>query len=175
MAYDIKQIDPHSVRKWLESNAAVLIDVRELAEYNAERIPGSHHIPLSQISMTNLPSIKGRKIVIHCHSGKRSYSACEKLLDDDPMLEVCNLAGGILAWRAAELPTTKSSSPVLPLDQQVQIGAGLFILLTLLLGYGVSSYFYLVTAMPGIGLIIAGFTGWCGLGMVLTKMPWNQK
>jgi rhodanese-related sulfurtransferase len=42
--------------------------------------------------------------VVHCLKGSRGASACEKLLRQDPNLEIYNLEGGIDAWSAAGLP-----------------------------------------------------------------------
>jgi rhodanese-related sulfurtransferase len=95
----IKNIDAKTLKKWLDSGEAVLIDVREQAEYDAESIPGSVLKPLSTISISNLPEAKGKKIVLHCKAGKRGGSACEKLLAEDPGLELYNLEGGITSWR----------------------------------------------------------------------------
>ncbi len=94
----IKTIDSGILKRWLDKNEVVLIDVREPEEYALENISAAKLIPLNTISTSKLPDIQGKKIVIHCRSGKRSLAACEKLLSEDNTLELYNLDGGILSW-----------------------------------------------------------------------------
>ncbi|MEI6730452.1 MAG: rhodanese-like domain-containing protein, partial [Pseudomonadota bacterium] len=79
----IKSIDVAGLKKLIDSNDVVLIDVREPGEYNAENIEQATLIPLSQVSCSVLPEIGGKKLVIHCRSGKRSMAACERLFEED--------------------------------------------------------------------------------------------
>lgn len=94
----IKTVDATTLRTWMEQEKAVLIDVREVEEYNAANIAGAILMPLAQVSYDKLPEITDKKLVIHCRSGKRSLTACELLLKTNPNLEIYNLEGGILAW-----------------------------------------------------------------------------
>jgi hypothetical protein len=94
----VKNIDCHTLKKWLKNNEAVLIDVRELAEYQESKIDQAHLIPLGEISINSLPDFKNKKLVLHCRSGKRSLTAGAKLLEENPKLEIYNLEGGIIAW-----------------------------------------------------------------------------
>jgi hypothetical protein len=61
------------------------------------------------------------------------------------------------------------------LERQVRIAAGALVLLGVILGTWVHPGFYGLSAFVGAGLIFAGFTDWCGMAMVLAKMPWNQR
>ncbi len=88
----------------LKERKIVLIDVREPAEYAAERIPGALLFPLSTFDPQMLPQEEARPVVLHCGSGKRSADALQR----------CRLAGvavaghvggGIAAWKAAGLVT----------------------------------------------------------------------
>lgn len=72
------------------------------------------------------------------------------------------LAGGIQAWKAAGLPVKEDKTQPLPLMRQVQIAAGVLILLGVALGYSVSSGFFLLSAFVGAGLTFAGITGFAG-------------
>jgi hypothetical protein len=56
----------------------------------------------------------------------------------------------------------------------VQLSIGLTVLLGTVLGYFVHPYFLILSAFFGLGLINAGLTGWCGLALLMAKMPWNQ-
>jgi rhodanese-related sulfurtransferase len=170
----IKTVDAATLKRWMDSGEALVVDVREPAEHAAENIEGANLLPLGVVSRNALPQVHDKKLVIHCRTGKRSSNACEKLLAEDPNLEVYNLEGGISAWRAAGLQVVSSGNYFLPLDQQVQLTIGLGVLAGSLLVYFVSPLFVLLTGFFGAGLIFAGLSGFCGLAMVMAKMPWNQ-
>jgi rhodanese-related sulfurtransferase len=170
----ITNVDAGTISRWIANGEAAVIDVREPAEFASERIEGAVSIPLSKITCASLSVAQGKKAVIHCRGGKRGMSACQKLIAENPNLEVYHLEGGLLAWKEAKLPVLSSSLKVLPLDRQVQLTVGLLVLIGSLLAYFVSPIFFLLTAFIGAGLTFAGLTGFCGLALVLAKMPWNQ-
>lgn len=171
----IKTVDAATLKRWMESGEAVVVDVREPAEHAAEKIPGATLTPLGMVSKSSLPVCEGKKLVIHCRSGKRSTSACEKLLAEDPNLEIYNLEGGISAWGAMGHQIAQSGKFFLPLDRQVQLTIGLMLIAGSILGYLFSPAWFFLTGFIGAGLAIAGLTGFCGLAMLIAKMPWNQR
>ncbi len=97
----IKSLDVTTLKQWLDKEEAVLVDVREQNEYDAGHIPGSVFVPLSGFSQDKIPPHEGKKLVMQCRSGARSYKACEILQSLDNVLEVYNLDAGILGWAAA--------------------------------------------------------------------------
>lgn len=99
------EIDVKTAKMWIDQGDVVLIDVREPEEFAVEAIPGAILIPLSKVNALSLPDAGGKKIVVHCRSGKRSAFACEKLLEQLPDLPLYNLQGGIMAWSQAGYPT----------------------------------------------------------------------
>lgn len=157
----------------LAHNKILLIDVREPAEYQSECINQACLIPLAEISAEKLPSTS-RPIVIHCKMGKRSVIAGKKLLEQNPKLEICFLEGGIDAWKSSGFPVKKSGRNVLPLDQQTQLVAGTLAFSGTVLGAILHPAFYTMPGVVGAGLIFAGVTGWCGMAILLAKMPWNK-
>lgn len=171
----IHNINPTQLNAWIHSNEAFVIDVREPAEYSAHNIKGSALISLGKIDTAIIDDVGNKKIILHCHSGRRSMQACEKLLKQNNHLELYNLEGGILAWEKAGYPTEKSENSILPLDRQVQMTIGLLLIFFNIMGYYHASTWFVMTGLIGIGLTIAGFTGFCGLARVIAKMPWNQK
>jgi rhodanese-related sulfurtransferase len=94
-------LDPGTVRELLDGGA-LLIDVREQAEHAAERIEGAMLHPLSSFDPGALP--QGVTVILQCGSGKRSAMAMERCRS---VGVACHghLAGGIMAWKAAGLPT----------------------------------------------------------------------
>lgn len=100
----IENLEPTDIARWLAERAVVLIDVRETAEYAAERIHGALLFPLSTFDPRALPDPQDKKIVFHCGSGKRSAQAVAQCLDAGLRYN-SHMKGGIQAWKAAGLPT----------------------------------------------------------------------
>lgn len=169
----IKTITASELKKRLDKDEVLLIDVREPAEYRSECIDGACLIPLGEISIEKLPSTQ-RPIVIHCRSGKRSADACAKLLAINPSLEVASLEGGIVAWTQSGFNVKRSGSNILPLDRQTQITTGFIAFSGTILGALINPGFYILSGFIGAGLMFAGLTGWCGMAKLLAKMPWNR-
>jgi len=170
-----KTIDAKTLKQWLERGEAVPVDVREPAEHRAQCIEGAKLLPLSNVRASSLPARMGKKLVIHCLKGGRGSQACEKLLAEDPSLEIYNLEGGLNAWGTAGFPIKRSGSFFLPLDRQVQLTIGICVLAATALAYFVDPAFLLIAAFIGVGLTIAGLTGFCGLARLVALMPWNQR
>ncbi len=171
----IKNINAATLKTWLDNKEAIVVDVREPSEHAAEKISDANLVPLSTLNKKSLPQCENKKLVIHCRSGKRSQAACEKLLAEDANLEIYNLEGGISSWAAAGHEVKSSGKFFLPLDRQVQVTVGLGILSGSLLSYFVNPSFIFLPIIFGTGLIFAGLSGYCGLAMLIAKMPWNQK
>jgi hypothetical protein len=75
----------------------------------------------------------------------------------------------------AEGCETKISGKLfLPLDRQVQLAIGLGVFVGSVLGYLVSPNFFILSGFFGAGLVFAGLTGYCGLAVLMAKMPWNK-
>jgi rhodanese-related sulfurtransferase len=99
----IETLEPAEVARLLKAGKILLMDVREPAEYAAERIHGALLYPLSTFEAAALPADAARRVVFHCGSGKRSLTAAEKrLAGGEP--HAAHTGGGIAAWKAAGLP-----------------------------------------------------------------------
>jgi rhodanese-related sulfurtransferase len=173
---NINNIDPVTLKDWLDNKEAILIDVREVIEYKACSIPNSRHLPLSQVTIdkAHLPEHRNKKLVFHCKSGKRSMMACEKLISEGINFDIWNLEGGIESWKKKNL-TIISTKDIISLERQVHIAISLFVLSGLSLNYFLEDSLYLILPLiAGIGLLNSGITGWCGLAKLISKMPWNK-
>ena len=82
--------------------------------------------------------------------------------------------GGTQAWIDAGLPVNRGESKVLPLMRQVQITVGCLSAAGAALALAVNPWFALLPLITGCGLLFAGLTGFCGLALLLAKMPWNK-
>ena len=99
-----KDLTPQDVRAGLEARNIVLIDVREPAEFAAEKIAGALNVPLSTFNPAALPDAGGKTIVLQCAGGNRSAMAVDQCRKAGQAIET-HLAGGLAAWKAAGLPT----------------------------------------------------------------------
>jgi rhodanese-related sulfurtransferase len=170
-----QDLGPAELRRRLEAGEPLqLVDVREDPEFAAARLTGAQLIPLGEIEKRAAELDRSRPIVLICRSGKRSGQAREKLAQ----LGISNLAclkGGLAAWEAAGLPVEKDASAPWALERQVRIAAGSLVLLGVALGFFVHPGFYGLSAFVGVGLVFAGITDWCGMGLLLAKAPWNRR
>lgn len=88
---------------------ALVLDVRDDAEFAAGHIPDAKHIPLAQLPdrLKELAKYKSKPILVHCQGGVRSAKACE-VLSNGAFTQAHNLKGGLNAWLQAKLPIVKS-------------------------------------------------------------------
>lgn len=104
-----KDLTPQQVKADLDAHAILLIDVREPAEFAAERIHGALNFPLSTFDPGVLPAAGDKLMVLQCGSGKRSATAIDRCQKAGHAID-SHLAGGIMAWKAAGLPTVTLDS-----------------------------------------------------------------
>jgi rhodanese-related sulfurtransferase len=83
--------------------------------------------------------------------------------------------GGTEAWIAAGLPVDRGTVTAISLERQVRIAAGALVLLGVLLGWLVHPAFFGLSGFVGAGLVFAGITDFCGMGLLLARMPWNNR
>lgn len=170
----LHDVAPATLKTWLERDEAILVDVREADEYAREHIAGARLHPLSRLTAAPLPGAPGKKLVLQCNSGNRTRQAAAQILAREP-IELYHLAGGIQAWKRDGLPVEVDRSAPLPIMRQVQIAAGLLVLLGLLLAVVLSPWFALLSAFVGAGLLFAGVTGHCGMAKLLARLPYNRR
>ncbi|MCB1591481.1 MAG: rhodanese-like domain-containing protein [Alphaproteobacteria bacterium] len=104
----IKLVDCKTLKKWLDNHEAIVIDVREVEEYNEAHIKGSILIPVGTCSPASVPHNPNKRIVFHCKAGVRGGKACEACAGDQPEKTVYNLEGGLDAWIAEGYPVERS-------------------------------------------------------------------
>lgn len=85
-------------------HGAVLLDVREPAEWAAGHAPGAVHVPLDDVSAA-APRFADAEVLAVCRSGNRSAKAAEALVAAG--VKARNVAGGMTAWTAAGLPVVR--------------------------------------------------------------------
>ena len=167
-----RNLAPAELRSLIaQADPMQLVDVREDAEFANGRIPGARLLPLGELDRRVAELDRSRPVVCVCASGKRSVQAMEKLaaLGFD---EVHQLDGGLMAWKQARFALEKDERAPWALERQVRFAAGLLVLA----GLGLSLVWPAAIGLSwfvATGLVFAGVTDWCGMGLLLAKMPWN--
>jgi rhodanese-related sulfurtransferase len=152
-----------------------LIDVRTPVEFRELHVAFARNVPLDRLNAAELSAAgdsSGRPLYVICRSGSRGKQACEKL-QAAGMTQVVNVEGGTQAWDQAGLPVVRGKQAI-SLERQVRIAAGTLVLIGSALGALVHPYFIGLAAFVGAGLVFAGLTDTCGMGMILARMPWNH-
>lgn len=150
-----------------------LLDVRTPAEFSEVHVSFAQNTPLDSLTPASLKSeAADAPLYVICRSGSRGRQACERL--QAAGLNVRNVEGGTTAWEAEGLPVERSGRKVISLERQVRIAAGLLVLTGVLLGFLLHPALFGLAGFVGGGLVFAGITDWCGMGMLMAKMPWNQ-
>jgi rhodanese-related sulfurtransferase len=163
-------------RRLAAGQAACLLDVRTPGEYAAVHVPGTKLIPLDELDAAAFCRERNgdcSPVYVLCQSGGRARRAIEKL--ECAGVHGCVLVeGGTQAWIDAGLPVNRGQSRVLPLMRQVQITVGFLSAVGGLLALTINKFFAIIPLIVGSGLLFAGLTGFCGLALLLAKMPWNK-
>ncbi len=103
MAGTLTLIDPEAAAELMDGGA-LMVDVRESAEYAQARIPGSENVALSGLEASELPLAPGQAVVFFCASGNRTNVHAARLAAKAGAAEAYVLEGGLSAWARAGLP-----------------------------------------------------------------------
>jgi rhodanese-related sulfurtransferase len=152
-----------------------LLDVRTPAEFQSVHASIARNVPLSDLNpaayLRNRANPQ-QTLYLICQSGARGRKACEAF-QAAGFANLCNVDGGTAAWVAAGLPVVQGKK-MISLERQVRIAAGSLVLIGTILAWLVHPYFIGLPAFIGAGLVFAGITDTCGMGIMLAQMPWNK-
>lgn len=180
---------PATELKKISASGGAIVDVRTKAEHEEKRISLPHdHVPLDSLDPENFMMRRGLDredpVYILCRSGGRARQAAEKFAAAGyPNVHV--IEGGIIACESCGHEMAGASPPgdraglldalrKLPLERQAQVVAGTVIMLGVLMGAALASFFYLIPLAAGAGLVYAGITGSCAVAGILAGAPWNK-
>ncbi|MEO7934540.1 MAG: rhodanese-like domain-containing protein [Chthoniobacterales bacterium] len=175
----MKTITPTQLNKRLQAGEKLhLLDVRTPAEHAEVHVPGVHLAPLDRLDPAQLADVNGfakdQPVFVLCRSGSRAKQAAEKL-EKNGFTHCEVVEGGTLAWAEAGLPVNRGTTSVMSLERQVRIAAGAIVLTGALLAQFVNPAFIWLSGFVGAGLMFAGITDTCAMGMLISKLPWNQR
>ncbi len=152
-----------------------LLDVRTPVEYREIHATAARNVPLDRLDpaawMLTRVAKSDEPVYVICRSGSRSRQACDKF-HEAGFTNVVVVEGGTEAWAKRGLPVVRGKKAI-SLERQVRIAAGSLMLLGVGLSL-ISPWFLGISAFVGAGLVFAGVTDTCGMGLMLARMPWNQ-
>jgi rhodanese-related sulfurtransferase len=153
---------------------AELIDVRTPVEFREVHVTVARNVPLTELDAKKIATTRNAEspLYIICKSGGRGRQACEQLIAAG-YTKVINVEGGTQAWDAAGLPVIRGKKAI-SLERQVRIAAGSLVLSGAVLSHWVHPWWIGLSGFVGAGLIFAGITDTCGMGLLLAHMPWNN-
>ena len=152
-----------------------LIDVRTPVEFREVHVEFAKNVPLDRLEPSAIMQARNgtaqESLYVICRSGGRGQQACEKF-QKAGFTNVINVEGGTIACVDAGLPLVRGKK-AMSLERQVRIAAGSLVLI----GFGLSFIHPALIGLSvfvGAGLVFAGVTDTCAMGMLIARMPWNQ-
>jgi len=171
----VSSITPQEFRDRAQQDSSIeLIDVRTPAEYREVHATMARNVPLDRLDPKEIAAngSNGAQVYFICKSGSRGKQACEKVRAAG-LENAVNIEGGTQAWESAGLPV-KRGKKTMSLERQVRIAAGSLVFIGAILAVAVHPWWAGLSAFVGAGLVFAGITDTCGMGMLLARMPWNN-
>ncbi|HXU76994.1 MAG TPA: rhodanese-like domain-containing protein, partial [Methylomirabilota bacterium] len=153
-----------------------VLDVRTPGEFASGHVPGARLAPVDELNAGAFLAghDRSKPLYVLCQTGGRARKAIE--LFRRAGFEGCVLVeGGTQAWIDCGLPVNRLPGGTLPLMRQVQVVAGTISATGAALALAVHPGFALIPMLVGCGLLFAGLTGFCGMALLLAKMPWNRR
>ena len=176
-----KTISASAFKELLKGNQQPqVVDVRTAAEVDSQFLPGSAHFPLQELNCAEVKAHLQQQgqdpqqpVYLLCASGQRAARAAEQLQNEIgcPLVVI---DGGIGALNSAGVAIKQGGGTLISLERQVRIAAGSLVVIGVALGALVHPGFYGLAAFVGAGLVFAGVSDSCAMGMMLARMPWNN-
>lgn len=170
----IQKMSPEAFRKIQKDAAHCVVDVRGRDEFAAGS-EASVCWPVNEINGESVSQFvkeqnlsPDKTIVLLCARGMRAQQAAEKLR---PLLPnpITVVEGG-----HAGLSAASGKKEIMSIERQVRIAAGSLVLIGAVGSVLLHPGLVWLSAFVGGGLVFAGLTDWCGMGLLMMKMPWNK-
>lgn len=173
----VTTIRPQELSQKLSAGESIdLVDVRTPVEFREVHVTGARNVPLDQLDPHAVQNERNgtadHPLYVICRSGARANQACQTFIEAG-FENVVNVEGGTEACAAAGLNVVRGKK-AMSLERQVRIAAGALVLTGALLGFFVHPYWIGLSGFVGAGLMFAGITDTCAMGMLIAKMPWNR-
>jgi glyoxylase-like metal-dependent hydrolase (beta-lactamase superfamily II)/rhodanese-related sulfurtransferase len=174
-ALSLEMISPKEANSLTNKDTQVkFLDVRSVLEFNQAHIKGSINVPIDILAakVNELSQAKQAYIVL-CRTGNRSPMAADMLIQSG-IHEVKVMDGGINRWQKERFSVIKGEGGI-SLERQVRVMAGSIVLFGIFLSWFIHPGFIGISIFVCCGLIYAGLTDNCMMGMLLMKLPYNRK
>lgn len=171
----LEMISPKDAQAAASNSPQVkFLDVRTVLEFGQTHIKDSLNIPIDLLAeKTKELSIGKADYIIICRTGNRSAMAADILIQSGIHL-VKVMEGGIARWQKEGFPVIKGIQ-VISLERQIRIIAGSLVLSGIFLSRFFNPWFIAISIFVSCGLVYAGLTDNCLMGMLLMKLPYNKK
>ena len=105
----VANLTPNEAVLLINRANAIVLDVRDDAEFAAGHIMDARHIPMAQLAdrIKEIRKFQDKPVLVNCQAGVRSSKACD-VLQKHEFSKIYNLQGGLNAWVQAKLPVVKA-------------------------------------------------------------------
>ena len=174
-AASLETITPKEAKALVDTNPDwKLLDVRSQSEFAEQHIDGSVNVPIDNLpARTQELARSGSGYIVLCRTGNRSPMAADMLIQSG-VANVKVMRGGITKWRKDGLKIIKGEGS-LSVERQIRIIAGFLVLTGIILSVLFHPAFIALSIFVAAGLLYAGITDNCMMGMLLMKLPYNKK
>lgn len=155
-----------------EGTSAQIVDVRTPSEYISERVAAARSVPLIHFDRLAMSLDKSRDVYAMCRGGQRAETFCRKM--DALGYRTFCVDGGLAAWIKQGFPVERTPGQPWSLERQTRFAAGFLVFVGVLLALTVHPNFIYLSGFIGLGLMYAGATDFCGMSLLLAKLPWNK-
>lgn len=171
----LEMILPKDVYALIQKDpAATLLDVRSALEFSQVHIKDSINVPIDMLALkADELSKTNRHYIVLCRTGNRSPMAADLLIQSG-IHGVKVMDGGITLWQKEKLPVEKGEGGI-SLERQVRLIAGSLVTFGIIMAWLVHIGFIAISLFVSCGLIYAGLSDNCLMGMLLMKLPYNRK
>ena len=153
----------------------LMLDVRTPGEFAAASVEGALLYPLQEFDLDKVrEAVGGRGVCVMCAAGVRAVKAAEMMCAGG-MSKVYVVEGGMRAWEASGLPIRRGKGGVISVERQTRLVMGVMVVVGGLLGYFLNTAWLWLAVFVGAGMIYSALTNWCGLGLLIARMPWNSR
>jgi rhodanese-related sulfurtransferase len=164
----VPNISADQLKTLLQQQSCLLVDVREPEEFASFHLPGSISIPLSRLTQCGLAVPGGTTAVVTiCARGYRSAEAAKQLILAG-IPHVQSLEGGLQAWQASAQPQSACKASA-GFDRPRSILFGLIHVGCAGLALAWDPSWALGNLALGLGMVLNGLMGWCGLSLWFNK------
>ncbi len=171
---DMSECTVIGLKEVLKDDEIHLVDVREQMEFAGGRVSGASLLPLGELEERHKELDHSKPIYVMCRTGRRSAEAKQRLKSLG-FTNVINVVGGLEAWKKQSLPIERDEHAPWSIERQVRFTAGILVLTGVLLSVFVHPYFLILSGLVGFGLAFTATIDWCGMGLLIAKMPWNRR